>query len=177
MEIPKRYDPGPTEKRWSEFWIKSGFFTPKQDGDSDSYCIVIPPPNITGRLHAGHALNITLQDILVRWRRMQGRETLWLPGTDHAGIATQMVVERGLQKEGTNRHALGRQEFERRVWAWKHEHGEAIIEQLRRLGASCDWSRQRFTLDAGLSRAVREVFESCGFVRDGSICEFDFASP
>jgi len=158
MEFPKRFDPAPVEKRWREFWLKGGYFTPGPDAQGAPYSIVIPPPNITGRLHAGHALNATLQDILIRWRRMQGRNTLWLPGTDHAGIATQMVVERELQKEGTSRHALGRDAFLDRVWKWKQEHGEAIVEQLRRLGASCDWSRLRFTLDEGLSLAVREVF-------------------
>ncbi|MCI0656661.1 MAG: class I tRNA ligase family protein, partial [Acidobacteria bacterium] len=158
MEVPKRFDPGAVEKRWREFWLKSGSFTAKPESGKVPYCIVIPPPNITGRLHAGHALNATLQDILIRWRRMQGRDTLWLPGTDHAGIATQMVVERELQKEGKSRHALGREAFLERVWAWKAEHGDAIVEQLQRLGASCDWSRLRFTLDDGLSQAVREVF-------------------
>ncbi len=158
MEVPKRFEPAAVEKRWREFWLKSGVFAPKQEAGKDPYCIVIPPPNITGRLHAGHALNATLQDILIRWRRMQGRDTLWLPGTDHAGIATQMVVERELQKEGKSRHTLGREAFLERVWAWKKEHGDAIVEQLQRLGASCDWSRLRFTMDDGLSRAVREVF-------------------
>ncbi|PYQ14496.1 MAG: valine--tRNA ligase [Acidobacteria bacterium] len=158
MEVPKRYDPSSVERRWSGFWLQAGFFVARGGGDSDPYCIVIPPPNVTGRLHIGHALNVTLQDVLVRWRRMQGRDTLWLPGTDHAGIATQMVVERELQKEGISRHSLGREAFLRRVWAWKEEHGGVIVEQLQRLGASCDWSRLRFTLDEGLSEAVREVF-------------------
>ncbi len=158
MEVPKRYEPAEAERRWMDFWERSGLFTPGAGSQAMPYCIVIPPPNITGRLHAGHALNITLQDILVRWRRMQGRDTLWLPGIDHAGIATQMVVERDLQRQGTGRHALGREAFERRVWQWKEEHGGAIVEQLKRLGASCDWSRLRFTLDEGLSVAVREVF-------------------
>jgi len=158
MEVPTRFEPAAVEKRWREFWLKTGCFTPTPQAGKAPYCIVIPPPNITGRLHAGHALNATLQDILIRWRRMQGRDTLWLPGTDHAGIATQMVVERELQKEGKNRHTLGREAFLQRVWAWKEEHGDAIVEQLQRLGASCDWSRLRFTLDEGLSRAVREVF-------------------
>jgi valyl-tRNA synthetase len=158
MEVPKRFDPAEVERRWRESWLSSGHFTPAPDKGGQPYCIVIPPPNITGRLHAGHALNATLQDILVRWRRMQGRDTLWLPGTDHAGIATQMVVERELQKEGKSRHTIGRTAFLERVWAWKKEHGDVIVEQLQRLGASCDWSRLRFTLDDGLSRAVREVF-------------------
>jgi len=158
MEVPKRYEPAEVEKRWLEFWERSGFFTPRPGSGAESYSIVIPPPNVTGRLHAGHALNITLQDILVRWRRMQQRDTLWLPGTDHAGIATQMVVEMALQKQGSSRHALGREAFERRIWEWKEEHGGAIVGQLKRLGASCDWSRLRFTLDPGLCAAVREVF-------------------
>jgi len=158
MEIPKRYEPGPVERRWLEFWLRSGFFAAPADGKSEPYSIVIPPPNITGRLHTGHALNITLQDILVRWRRMQGRDTLWLPGTDHAGIATQMVIERELQRQGIDRQALGREAFVQRGWEWKEEHGGAILEQLKRLGASCDWSRLRFTLDEGLSGAVREAF-------------------
>ncbi len=158
MEVPKRFDPAEVERRWSAHWLASGYFTPDPSSEAEPFCIVIPPPNITGRLHAGHALNNTLQDVLVRWRRMQGRNTLWLPGTDHAGIATQMVVERELQKEGTSRHVLGREAFQKRVWAWKEEHGSAIVEQLKRLGASCDWSRLRFTLDDGLSAAVREVF-------------------
>src|SRR5262245_44359767 len=158
MEIPKRFEPAAVEKRWREFWLKSGSFVAKPEAGKDPYCIVIPPPTITGRLHAGHALNATLQDILIRWRRMQGRDTLWLPGTDHAGIATQMVVERELQKEGKSRHVMGREAFLERVWAWREENGGAIVEQLKRLGASCDWSRLRFTLDEGLSGAVREVF-------------------
>jgi valyl-tRNA synthetase len=158
MEVPKRFEPAAVEKRWRDFWLESGCFAPRPGAGTASYCMVIPPPNITGRLHAGHALNATLQDVLIRWRRMQGRDTLWLPGTDHAGIATQMVVERELQKEGTSRHTLGREAFLKRVWEWKTEHGDAIVEQLQRLGASCDWSRLRFTLDEGLSRAVREVF-------------------
>ena len=119
---------------------------------------MIPPPNVTGSLHIGHALNSTLQDILVRWMRMSGRNTLWVPGTDHAGIATQNVVERQLAKENIDRHALGREKFVEKVWEWKKEYGGRIINQLKRMGASCDWERERFTMDEGLSRAVREVF-------------------
>src|SRR5678815_4385550 len=126
---------------------------------ADPYCIVIPPPNVTGSLHMGHALNNTLQDILVRFERLRGKSVLWQPGTDHAGIATQMVVERQLAESGNmDRRALGREEFLKRVWAWKETSGGMILNQLRRLGASCDWSRERFTMDEGLSAAVRKVF-------------------
>jgi valyl-tRNA synthetase len=158
MDMPKRYEPGPVEERWREFWPRSGFFTPTGEPGRHPFCIVIPPPNITGRLHIGHALDNTLQDILVRWRRMQGLDVLWLPGTDHAGIATQMVVERELARQGIDRHRLGREGFVERVWKWKEEHGGAIVDQLRRLGASCDWTRLRFTLEPALSRAVTEAF-------------------
>ena len=126
--------------------------------EKQPYCIVIPPPNVTGRLHLGHALNNTLQDILVRYHRMKGDDTLWVPGTDHAGIATQVRVEEELAKQGLARHDLSREEFLERVWAWKEEYGDAIIKQLKKLGASCDWDRERFTMDEGCSRAVREVF-------------------
>jgi valyl-tRNA synthetase len=138
--------------------LDGGYFQALLDSQRPRYCIVIPPPNITGSLHLGHALNNTLQDILVRWKRMQGYNTLWLPGTDHAGIATQNVVERQLKEEGKSREHLGRQKFIERVWQWREQLGRTIIEQLKRLGASCDWSRERFTLDEGLSEAVREVF-------------------
>jgi valyl-tRNA synthetase len=156
--IDKVYDPRRFESRWYEHWLALGVFTADPSSERARYTMVIPPPNVTGRLHMGHALNNTLQDILARWRRMCGDDVLWLPGTDHAGIATQMVVDRELQKEGTSREALGREEFVRRVWRWKEEYGGAIIGQLRMLGCSCDWTRERFTLDPGLSRAVREVF-------------------
>ncbi|MBU1487353.1 valine--tRNA ligase [bacterium] len=158
-DIPKAYEPHQTEEKWSRYWQEKGYF--KADNTAKGkppYSIVIPPPNVTGSLHMGHALNNTLQDILVRWRRMQGYNALWLPGTDHAGIATQNVVERQIAKEGMARHDLGREAFVERVWMWKEEYGNRIIEQLKRLGASCDWSRLRFTMDAGLSKAVREVF-------------------
>lgn len=157
ISLEKNYKPE-DEMKWYELWEKKGLFMPEINPDGEPYCIVIPPPNITGSLHMGHALNATLQDILIRWKRMQGYKALWLPGTDHAGIATQNVVERELAKEGIDRYTLGREEFIRRIWKWKEEYGERIITQLKRLGASCDWSRQRFTLDDGLSRAVREVF-------------------
>ena len=156
--LDKVYDPSQLEEKWYKYWEELGLFWAKADGSKPPFCIVIPPPNVTGVLHMGHALNNTLQDILCRARRMQGFDVLWMPGTDHAGIATQIVVERALAEEGTDRHALGREAFIQRVWQWKARSGGQIIEQLKRLGASCDWSRERFTLDEGLSRAVREVF-------------------
>ncbi len=156
--LDKVYDPKQIEKKWYGFWEASGFFRARADGGKPPYCIVIPPPNVTGSLHMGHALNNTLQDILIRYKRMAGFDVLWMPGTDHAGIATQNVVERMLAKEGLDRHALGREAFIARVWQWKEQSGGAIINQLKRLGCSCDWSRERFTMDEGLSRAVREVF-------------------
>ena len=156
--LDKVYDPQRIEAKWYKYWEEQGLFRARADGSKPPYCIVIPPPNVTGVLHMGHALNNTLQDILVRSKRMQGFDALWMPGTDHAGIATQNVVERKLAAEGTDRHALGRDNFIKRVWQWKAESGGQIINQLKRLGASCDWSRERFTLDEGLSRAVREVF-------------------
>jgi|UniRef100_A0A7C3Z3V8 valyl-tRNA synthetase len=156
--LDKVYDPHRIETRWYEYWEAQGLFTARADGSKPPYCIVIPPPNITGSLHMGHALNNTLQDILIRYKRMAGFDALWMPGTDHAGIATQNVVERMLAKEGLDRHQLGREAFIARVWQWKAESGGTIIKQLKRLGCSCDWSRERFTMDEGLSRAVREVF-------------------
>jgi valyl-tRNA synthetase len=158
MRLDQTYDPIEIEELWYPFWEQSGFFRANAASDKPPYTIVIPPPNVTGSLHMGHATFVTLQDMLVRWRRMQGYETLWLPGTDHAGIATQVVVERLLKKEGTDRHALGREEFLKRVWQWKEESGGRIIHQLRRMGASCDWERERFTMDPQLSRAVVEIF-------------------
>ncbi len=155
--LEKNYDHS-KEMRWYEYWKNEGFFRPEINPGGKPYSIVIPPPNVTGSLHMGHALNATLQDIMIRWKRMQGFRALWVPGTDHAGIATQNVVERQLASEGTDRYSLGREEFIKRVWQWKEEYGQRIINQLTRIGASCDWSRQRFTLDRGLSRAVREVF-------------------
>ncbi|MBQ4492445.1 MAG: class I tRNA ligase family protein, partial [Deltaproteobacteria bacterium] len=154
------YNPREVEGRWYGFWEKNGFFHADEHSDKPQYSIVIPPPNVTGVLHIGHALDNTLQDILVRWKRMCGYEVLWMPGTDHAGIATQNVVEKQLAKEGTDRHKIGRDAFIERVWRWRRESGGQIISQLKRLGASCDWVRERFTMDEGLSRAVREVFVS-----------------
>jgi len=158
MALDKTYDPSLVEKRWAHAWIDRGYFRPEQNPAGQPFSMVIPPPNVTGSLHMGHALNNTLQDILARYKRMDGYQVLWVPGTDHAGIATQNVVERLLLQEGTDRWALGREKFIERTWTWKAESGGQIVNQLKVLGASCDWSRERFTMDAGLSRAVREVF-------------------
>ena len=157
-ELAKGYEPHDVEKRWYAEWESKGYFHAAARSDKPSYSIVIPPPNVTGALHMGHALNNTLQDILCRWKRMQGYNVLWMPGTDHAGIATQNVVERQLAAEKMDRHDLGREKFIERVWKWKAESGGQIIGQLKRLGASCDWERERFTMDEGLSTAVRMVF-------------------
>src|SRR2546428_1015178 len=157
-ELAKRYEPELFEQKLYEQWERGEFFTPLLDADRPKFAIVIPPPNVTGRLHVGHALVNTLQDIIVRWKRMSGFNTLWLPGTDHAGIGTQMVVDRELTKQGISRFDLGREKFVEKVWEWKEKYGHEIIDQLKRLGASADWSRTRFTLDEGLSRAVRHVF-------------------
>ena len=158
--IETTFNPKEVEPRWSKAWEDSGAFKPKADPKADPFCIVIPPPNVTGSLHIGHALNNTLQDVLIRFERLRGKSVLWQPGMDHAGIATQMVVERKLAEAGANedRRSLGREEFIKRVWAWKEESGGMIFNQLRRLGASCDWSRERFTMDEGLSQAVLKVF-------------------
>ena len=157
-EIPKVYDPKNIEDKWYKFWEEKGFFQPKIDPHKKAYTIVIPPPNVTGTLHMGHALNNVLQDILIRWKRMKGRSALWLPGTDHAGIATQNVVEQQLAREGLKRQDLGREKFIEEVWRWKKEYGNTIVKQLKKLGCSCDWSRESFTLDNKLSRAVQDVF-------------------
>ena len=158
--ISGAYDPATTESRIYKLWEKSGFFNPDKlpARHKKPYTIMLPPPNITGSLHMGHALNTLVQDALIRWRRMQGRKTLWLPGTDHAGIATQNVVEKALKKEGGNRRDLGREEFEKRVWQWREQYGDIILDQLKRLGASADWSRTRFTMDKKYVEAVEEVF-------------------
>ena len=156
--LDKSYEPHDVEKRWYEYWEKEGLFAAEEESPQKSYSIVIPPPNVTGVLHMGHALNNTLQDILCRYRRLRGDNVLWMPGTDHAGIATQNVVEKKLAEEGTDRHQLGREKFIEAVWEWREKYGSAIINQLKRLGASCDWKRERFTMDQGLSRAVRKVF-------------------
>jgi valyl-tRNA synthetase len=157
-ELAKVYEPQAVEEKWYRHWESSGYFRAAPVSDKAPYSIVIPPPNVTGALHMGHALNNTLQDILCRWKRMQGHNVLWMPGTDHAGIATQNVVERQLASEKKDRHELGREAFIERVWKWKGESGGQIIGQLKRLGASCDWERERFTMDEGLSKAVRTVF-------------------
>ena len=158
MELSKSFEPGAIERRWYPEWESRGYFAAGFDPGKPPYCILLPPPNVTGTLHMGHAFQHTLMDALTRYHRMLGANTLWQPGTDHAGIATQIVVERMLEREGTSRAALGRDEFEARVWQWKGESGSTITRQMRRLGASCDWSRERFTMDAGLSRTVTEVF-------------------
>ena len=154
--MEKTYNPQNIEQRWYETWEKENHFAPS--GKGEPYCIMIPPPNVTGSLHMGHAFQDTIMDALTRFHRMKGNNTLWQAGTDHAGIATQMVVERLLQAEGKTRYDLGRDAFIDKVWEWKEHSGGTITRQLRRLGASLDWSRERFTMDKGLSRAVQEVF-------------------
>jgi len=158
MSMEKEYRPEAIEERWAAEWVDRGLFRAGQDPAKPPFCMVIPPPNVTGNLHMGHVLVYTLHDIVARWRRMQGWDVLWLPGTDHAGIATQMVVEREMAKEGVDRLTAGREAFVARVWEWKAVYGSRITGQLKRLGSSCDWSRERFTMDEGLSKAVREVF-------------------
>jgi valyl-tRNA synthetase len=158
MLLDKSYNPHQVEEKWYLYWEKRGYFRADEDSERKAYSIVIPPPNVTGVLHIGHALNNTLQDILIRFKRMEGYTVLWMPGTDHAGIATQNVVEKQLLEEGLDRHTLGREKLIERVWRWKEQSGGTIINQLKKLGASCDWSRERFTMDEGLSDAVKEVF-------------------
>ncbi|MBE6447975.1 MAG: valine--tRNA ligase [Alphaproteobacteria bacterium] len=165
--LEKNYNPKDFEERIYNDWEKSGDFVPDMSKNAEAYAVVIPPPNVTGVLHMGHALDDTLQDILIRYNRMLGKKVLWQPGTDHAGIATQMVVERNLAKEGISRHDLGREKFIETVWKWREQSGGTICKQLRRLGASCDWTRERFTMDEGLSRAVRKIFVS--LYKDGLI--------
>ncbi len=166
------YDPRSIEEKWYRRWLQDHRFHAEPSSPSRAFSIVIPPPNVTGNLHMGHALNNTLQDVLARYKRMDGFEVLWMPGTDHAGIATQNVVERMLAKEGTTRENLGREAFVERVWRWREESGGTIIHQLKRLGASCDWDRERFTMDEGLSRAVREVF--CQLYDEGLVYRGDY---
>ena len=158
MELAKSFEPKNIEQRWYQLWESNNYFKAGLDSDKPAYCIMLPPPNVTGTLHMGHAFQDTLMDCLIRYNRMRGYNTLWQPGTDHAGIATQIVVERQLEQQQISRHELGREAFVKRVWQWKEESGSTITRQMRRLGASCDWSRERFTMDEGLSRAVTEVF-------------------
>src|SRR5579862_6428240 len=158
-EISKAYEPGAVEARWYQFWLDKNLFVADAASKKPAYSIVIPPPNVTGVLHLGHVLNNTIQDILARKARMEGKEVLWLPGTDHAGIATQVMVEKKLKKEERlTRHDLGREKFIERVWEWKEKHGGIIIDQLKKMGCSCDWSRERFTMDPDYSRRVAETF-------------------
>ncbi len=157
--MDKTYNPQDLEQRWYQIWEEKQFFSPT--GNGNPYCIMIPPPNVTGSLHMGHAFQDTIMDTLIRYHRMRGDNTLWQAGTDHAGIATQMVVERQLNAEGKTRHDLGRDAFTKKIWDWKEQSGGTITQQLRRMGASLDWSRERFTMDEGLSDAVVEVFVSC----------------
>ena len=172
QNFEKAYDPHRIEKKWYEYWIQEGTFRASDTSDKEPFAIVIPPPNVTGMLHMGHALNNTLQDIIIRYRRMQGYNALWMPGTDHAGIATQNVVEKELAKEGISRHQIGRKAFIERVWKWREQYGGIILNQLQKLGCSCDWERERFTMDEGLSHAVREVFVR--LYNDGLIYRGDY---
>src|SRR5262245_12979957 len=158
LEERTRYEAGPVEQRILAGWLESGAFDAEPDAPGDPYCITVPPPNVTGSLHMGHALNGTVQDLLIRLHRMRGRNVLWQPGSDHAGIATQMVVERKLREQGTTRHDLGREAFVERVWEWRRETGTKIFEQFKALGCSMDYRRERFTMDPGYARAVLEVF-------------------
>jgi valyl-tRNA synthetase len=157
-EIPKAYEPKEVEQKWYRFWMERGYFTPKVDRRKKPFVIIMPPPNVTGELHLGHALTAALEDIMIRWHRMRGEPALWLPGVDHAGIATQVVVEQKLAEEGLDRHKIGREKFVERVWEWVNKSRKSITDQHQRLGASCDWTRERFTLDEGPSRAVRTAF-------------------
>ncbi len=168
-ELPKAYDPGAIEQRWAEYWVREKLFhvetpmaSPAKGGRATpgqaTFTLLLPPPNVTGALHMGHMLEHTESDIVVRWHRMLGHLTLWIPGTDHAGIATQMLVERQLASEGVNRRELGREKFLERVWQWREHYGGTILKQMKRLGTSVDWEREYFTMDDRLSRAVREVF-------------------
>ena len=170
-ELPKTYDPKASESRLYQFWLDGGFFNAEVDKNKKPYSIVLPPPNVTGQLHMGHAFDDTLQDILIRTKRMQGYAALWMPGTDHAGIATQIKVEEQLRKEGLTRYDLGREKFLERVWQWKEQYGSRIVKQMHSMGCSCDWRRLRFTMDEGCSKAVKEVFIDLyqkGYIYKGS---------
>ena len=157
-ELDKTYDPQAVEDRTYRFWLEKKYFHAVRNPQKKPYTIVIPPPNITGQLHMGHALDETLQDILIRWRRMQGYCALWIPGTDHASIATEAKIVEAMRKEGITKEQIGREAFLERAWDWKKKYGGRIVEQLKKLGSSCDWERERFTLDEGCSKAVREAF-------------------
>ena len=158
-DMPKAYDFQGTEERLYTWWEESGWFKPEaRPDDAEAFTISIPPPNVTGELHMGHVMFVALEDLMIRRARMQGKAALWVPGVDHAGIATQLQVEKMLEREGTSRQELGREAFLEKTWAWKEKYGSYITKQLRHIGASCDWDRERFTLDEGLSRAVREAF-------------------
>ena len=157
-ELAKAYDPSEVEDRIYRFWLDQHYFHAERDPEKKPYTIVMPPPNITGQLHMGHALDMTLQDILIRWRRMQGYSALWVPGTDHASIATEAKIVEAMRKEGLTKEQIGREAFLGRAWEWRKKYGSRIVEQLKKLGCSCDWDRERFTLDDGCSKAVREVF-------------------
>jgi len=157
-EIPKAYEPGKIEKKRYDLWLKQGYFSPKVDPGKKPFVIIMPPPNVTGELHLGHALTATLEDIMVRWHRMKGEPSLWLPGTDHAGIATQVVVEQQLAKQGRTKEEIGRENFTKLTWEWANKSRQDIRRQHQLLGASCDWARERFTLDEGPSKAVRTAF-------------------
>ena len=170
-ELPKVYEPQQVESKIYDMWQQGGYFHAEVDESKKPFTIVMPPPNVTGQLHMGHAMDATLQDTLIRFKRMQGYNSLWIPGVDHAGIATQIKVEEELRKEGLTRYDLGREKFLERVWDWKHKYGNRIVEQQKKLGASCDWERARFTMDEGCSKAVREVFVSLyekGLIYKGS---------
>jgi len=156
-DIPSKYNPGLTENKWYSFWLENGLFRGVPD-DREPYCIVIPPPNVTGVLHMGHMLNNTIQDVMIRRARMQGKNTLWVPGTDHASIATEAKVVAMLKERGIDKTAIGREEFMKYAWEWKEKHGGIILEQLKKLGASCDWERTRFTMDEALYESVIKVF-------------------
>ena len=157
-ELDKTYDPDQVEDKWYDRWENEGYFKPELDENKEAYSIMMPPPNITGQLHLGHALDNTLQDIYTRYKRMQGFDTLWLPGTDHASIATEVKVTNKLREEGKEKADVGREGFIEEAWEWKEEYGDRITSQLRKMGSSCDWSRERFTMDEGCNKAVKEVF-------------------
>ena len=157
-QLSKTYNPEEVESKLYKKWLENGYFHSVPDHTKKPYSIVIPPPNITGQLHMGHALNNTLQDVLIRWKRMQGYCTLWLPGTDHASIATEAKIVEAMAKEGVSKADIGREGFIDKAWEWRKVYGGRIVEQLKKLGSSCDWERERFTMDEGLSKAVNEVF-------------------